>query len=651
MCGIAGYYSKSGPLPDLSRQRESLHKALLHRGPDEQTEYVSGNVHLFHFRFSIIGLSNGTQPLMGSDGKIAAIYNGEIYNYRELKAELEGKGYVFTKETDGEVIPYLYQEHGTEFVQRLNGEFAIALHDPGQDRFYLIRDRLGIKPLFYANQGESLIFASEAKGIIALDPNLASLDRSSLFAFAQAGFMKSPLSVFRSIRQLAEGSYLEVADGGRSVTEKRYWDVPLGESKEASSLSDVIDQATELLEDSMKLRLQSDVPVGAYLSSGIDSSTVAFLASRAAPTRMRAYTIDFVDKSFSEAEPVKELAAELGYNHKLYVHTDEATVALYPKMIFHGETPILTASTLAYCGLAAFAKQDGSDVIVGGEGADEVFCGYGFHTQEAKRKRLNGFPMGLFKAFTRSYFRRKGEEADFFPSESVQEGVARLFGRYSAGLEHYAEKGSFITSKLRMIGIDADSERRQFRELFDGMVESGRGFDDYDYLTYVDYKTWLQEHLLSTNGDRPSMASTVELRVPYLDHRLVEFMAKVRTSQKIAAKTDKYILRHLRIEGLPEVVRNRKKRPFGAQSCKPFFNQELRRKFSYIEQLTSPSSLKEKGYFAPDVLDEISPALESFYQGGKLANRAYLEHTYLTVLSVQLLDEIFVQGTSWQSIA
>lgn len=653
MCGIAGVVNFKSEIKNVDLKIEHFRSSLLHRGPDETGFYQDCNAILLNDRFSIIGKSNGSQPFYSKNKEIISVYNGEIYNFRDLKEELVKDGVVFSKETDGEIIPHLYDKYGPEFMNKLNGEYAIAVYDKRKKELFLGRDRFGVRPLFYSLTSDGVYFSSEIKSILPFIET-KKISKNSIYSYMRCSFLKAPITMFENVFQVESANYILLKDNKISEI-NRYWELPLDREKKKISLDDALYETKQLLVDSVKLRLQSDVPVGVYLSGGVDSSVIAKVVSDNNSDEVSSFTIDFENKSFSEVNKAKEFSGRCNFNHFVYNYNESYVVEHFPRMIKHCESILNTGSAMAFNGLAKFTKNK-VDVILGGEGADETFCGYGFHNIEYKKNLYKKWYIKPLLPIIKLYLKSKDRLNDYFPPLDEINEVCETFGVFSPGLQFFARKGKTMASYLKIKEFNEKEGMREVNNQFNYFKEFSKKVDSFDFMTFVDFRTWLEHHLLVVNGDRPSMAETIEARYPYLDYRLVEFVCQLPASHKIKDDISKFLLRSLDIEGIDKKVMNRKKVPFLAPACKPFFSSKLREKYKYIDFMLSEETIKKKGYFETGVIREIFNELDSFHskkmqkKDKSYGDLHFKESVFLTVLSVHLLDELYIQGNDIKKI-
>jgi asparagine synthase (glutamine-hydrolysing) len=648
MCGIFGYFSNASEQIIRNEHLENISYALHHRGPDDINIHRSKGSCIGILRYRVVGTESGSQPIVSESGKTIVVYNGEIFNHLELRRILASHGRFPPEDSDGSVLADLYEEFGPKCFSMINGDFAIAVHNLANDTLVLARDRFGVRPLYFQKDGEALTFSSEAKGVPNITGDLPTMDRVNLGTFALCGFMLNPMSLFENVEQLPIASYATFKHGNLKV--HRYWDFPfLCDNKPKKGTLDR-ELVSELLEDSVKLRLQADLPVGVFLSSGLDSSLIAFLAKRHLP-RLDAFTLRFQDQGYDESESAAEFARDAGLDHHILEYTNRHAVELFPKLIFHTESIINSGGPMAFYALAKFAKEK-VGVVLGGEGADEVFHGYGFHRAQKRLELLRKGGLDPSRGLGHALARSMGLKEESVPGNKVLSRVNSLFGRDSLGLRYFAQKGLTLFNELGIIDVTESDCIARIRSASDSKFTRATSLDLADFETLVDFETWLENHLLVVNGDRASMAATLEVRYPFLDHRLVDYIQSLPPSERVSLTIDKTILRNLRIEGFPKKFLRRGKNPFLAPAGRPFFDSTLRNQFPYIDRMTSIETTKEKGYFDALVVERIIENLSTAYNSPKYSKKSsyghvhFLESIFLTVLSVHLWDDLFVRGNS-----
>ncbi len=551
MCGIVGIWKKDARVEpgELAELRDSL----AHRGPDAADAYIDigANLGLGHRRLSILDLSAaGSQPMRTPDGRIHIVLNGEIYNFRELRAEAEGWGYRFVSHTDTEVVLAFYERHGIASLERLRGMFALAIWDTRRGVLHLVRDRVGIKPLYYYWDGRTFAFASESRAFQTLPCFDRSLDVSALYDYFTYQYIPSPKSIFARVRKLEAGGRLEFEPSALRLDLRRYWTLPeLG--LEEQSDADVTARVDGLLEDAVRSHLVSDVPVGAFLSGGLDSSTVVALASRYI-SGLSAFTVDFDVRSRSEGEDAAKLAGHLGLDHRIVTMPGEEFARLAEKFAEIYDEPFGDTSGLPTLAVSALARSS-VKVALSGDGGDEVFGGYvpiyrnlicddpGMPLLSGMAGRaLYGLPTKLGARMLQRNLRHgdRVRESPVF----LRSGQKRLF---------------FSRSLLGDHGLGSDyDDTWYFRR------DLSTAADPIRQRMLLDFHTWLPEKML-TKVDRASMANSLEVRVPLLDHPLVEYMFSLPTRfHWNAVDGPKWVLRRVLDSHVPPEVTRRPKRGF-----------------------------------------------------------------------------------------
>jgi asparagine synthase (glutamine-hydrolysing) len=553
MCGIAGIVNLKGELPGApitAEEVRSMCAAIVHRGPDGEGTYLGQGVGLGMRRLSIIDLQTGDQPVRNEDGSAWVVFNGEIYNYRELRQQLEARGHRFYTRTDTEVIVHLYEERGVACVEDLRGMFAFAVWDERAGQLMLARDRLGIKPLYYGTVGGRLVFGSELKALLALPEVRRSVDWNAFAHFLT--FLSTPAdqSILSGIRKLPPAHVL-VARAGAEPRVSRYWDVSFTPERGRSEAW-FVERLRELLDESVRLHLVSDVPLGAFLSGGIDSSSV--VASMAAHTRepVRTFSIGFADSDFSELPHARRVAEAFHTEHRELV-LEPASLDVLDDLVWHLDEPFGDSSAIPTYMVSKLAAEHVT-VVLSGDGGDELFAGYQKYTVE-KRERASRFvPRPVRRMLSR------------LMSALPPRVRGRNYARHLAlpGIERYLDAGTLFGREER-----SGLVRPEVRELlgdYDPWEESRRHLRNapghwLSALQSLDLRTYLPQDIL-TKVDRMSMAHSLETRVPLLDHRLVEFAATVPPELQLRGTTTKYLLKRAMRSTLPESILHRPKQGF-----------------------------------------------------------------------------------------
>jgi asparagine synthase (glutamine-hydrolysing) len=647
VCGIAGF---SGPdvRPDEAHPllRRMIH-TLAHRGPDGYGFHADEGIGLAHARLSIIDLSTGDQPIHNPSRTVWTVFNGEIFNYVELRRELEAEGRVFYTQSDTEVIVHLYDRDGDDFVQHLNGQFAIALWDATRRRLVLARDRAGIRPLYLAREAGRLWFASETKALLAALPQCAVLDPRGLAETFATWSPIEPHTVYRGIESLPPGHLLTREADGRE-TLRRYWDWTFPDAEETSpsrcplSVEDATAELRALLIDAVRLQLRADVPVGAYLSGGLDSSGIVALIRGFTQTPVRTFSVAFEDGEFDESEHQMAMVRHLGTLHTTLRCTRRDIGEAFPRLIRHTETPVLRTAPVPLMLLAGCVREHGYKVVLTGEGADEVFGGYDLF-KEAKIRRFWAQQPG-------STFRPRLLERlyGYLPNSPVRNpAFAQSF--FGQGMEHlqrpvFAHVPRWTTSQraLGLLSPELRAEVGAFNPLdaFEATLppEIAR-WSPLARDQYVEAKSLLSGYLLSSQGDRVAMANSIEGRVPYLDHRVIEFANRLPPSYKIRGMTEKWLLRRALADLLPDDILQRTKQPYRAPDSASFFfdGQPL----DYVAELMGEASLREAGYFDPAAVGRLFDKCRTGRATGFADNQAFVG-----VLSTMLLHRNLREAAS-----
>ncbi|MGD8786255.1 MAG: asparagine synthase (glutamine-hydrolyzing), partial [Phycisphaerales bacterium] len=564
MCGIAGICNIVGPEGVSLRTLRSMVSTLYFRGPDETGYYLDDYIGLGHARLSIIDLSGGTQPIHNEDKSLWIVYNGEIYNYPELRSQLQQEGHRFYTTTDTEVLLHLYEEHGAGCLDRLNGQFALAIWDVKKKELFLARDRVGIRPLYYTVLDNTLIFASEIKSIFVNQEVSRQIDPVAMDQIFTFWTTLTPRTVFKNVYELPPGHYMKISNG--KIAFWKYWEIPFCPCAEQIELApeEICEHIQELLLYAVKIRLRADVPVGCYLSGGLDSSIVTSLVARNFDNDVRTFGIRFEQDGFDEGEYQNRMVSFLKANHTETKVTNEKIGDCLPECLWHCEQPLLRTAPIPLFLLSEFVHRSGLKVVLTGEGADEIFGGYNIF-REAKIRR--------FLARSPDSHRRAELIGQLYPYIFDNPRLKRTLQLFFArGLEnaddplfsHMIRWGN--TSKIRTF-FSAD-----FREAigdYDGYTHLRENlpsdYDTWDYLSkaqYLEMAIFLRNYLLSCQGDRVAMAHSVEIRLPYLDPRVMEFMGRVPAKWKIMALSEKHILKKAFQNILPKEIVRRPKHPY-----------------------------------------------------------------------------------------
>jgi asparagine synthase (glutamine-hydrolysing) len=628
MCGICGLWSEGEVDGELLRR---MAQVIHHRGPDDKGFYLGAGVGLANVRLSIIDLNTGKQPIANEDESVWIVFNGEIYNYPELRRELLDRGHHFKTHTDTEVIVHLYEEYGLDCVRRLRGMFAFALWDERKRRLLLARDPLGQKPLYYSRRPGEFLFGSEIKALLAHRGIRPQLNKRAMHNYISLRYLPDADTMFEGVEKVPAGHFLTVRDG--QVAVQPYWDVRYT-PKLAGSEAEIKAQVRQQLLDTVQCHLLSDVPLGAFLSGGIDSTLITALMCKLSPERIKTFSIGVQAEDFNELPYARMVAERYGTEH--YEYTVEADlVSTLPAMLWHIEEPVDPFAFGVYT-VARLASQH-VKVALGGDGGDEMFAGYDRYLGNQLIDLYCLVPAPLRRHIIEPIIHRLPD--NFSYNNRVQKLRWMMALSKTSVSERYAASASFL--RFSHVHKEALYTSRLWQEL--GEQDSAghlmRFFDAsnaqqaVDKMLYTDLKTRLPDHLLMI-ADRMTMAHSLEGRSPYVDHRLVEFVATVPAEYKLRGRTLKYLQREIAREFLPETLVQRPKQGFSFPLAY-WFKQELR---PLTTTLFQQSRLVEEGYFqAPAMLGLLEEHVE-----GKV------DHNYRLwlLLNLELWHRLFVEGQS-----
>jgi len=592
MCGIAGI-ARRGDAPVSAALLERMAAALHHRGPDGRGTYADGHIGFAHTRLSIIDVEGGAQPMADEDGSYVVVFNGEIFNHRGLRHELELRGHVFHTRSDTEVLVHGYDEWGAGLLDRLNGQFAFAIYDRRRQSVFLARDRFGILPLFYAERDGDLYFGSEIKALLATGEVDRAADPAGLDQVFTFWAARPPRTTFRAVRALEPGCCALWREG--RLAQRRYY---------AVDYSDVQPEGLDALRDldgamraAVWTRLVADVPVGAYLSGGVDSSAVCALASAASLHALRTFSVTFDDPRFDESAYQQTVADALDTRHAVQRIGGADIARVFPDVVRHAETPLLRTAPAPLYLLSQLTRAQGITVVLSGEGADEVFLGYDLFKETAVRQFCTRQPGSATRPrlFDRlyPYLATPGRGNDFWRGFFLSAGAPDdpLFSHLPRFQLTSRIKDFYSPDfRERVAGVDPLAELR------DALPRAFARWSPLHRAAYLEFTTLLSPYLLSTQGDRMSMAHGVEARVPFLDHRVVEFAATLPEASKLRGLKEKRILKRWAADLLPPPVTARVKQPYRAPDVPPFFAPEAP---DYVRELLEPGALRQSGIWDP----------------------------------------------------
>ncbi len=571
MCGIVGICfpgHDQAPSETLVRRMASQ---LTHRGPDEEGYCMRPGIALGHRRLSIIDLSGGKQPMGNEDDTMTVIFNGEIFNYIELREELQKKGHRFRTLSDTETIVHCYEEYGPDFCTHLNGQFAIALWDGNRQRLLLARDRVGIRPLYYAKvPGKGLVFGSEMKALFAYPGVTPRFDTAGLDQVFSLWATLPPRTVFKGICEVPPGSVLIVDRDGSRI--EKYWKLQFPRQQEYDYRSPeyYARELAELLHDSVRLRLRADVTVASYLSGGIDSSIIASLVKKHHNRDLITFSVCFRDGLFDERDYQRMMVDQLNTDHRRIEITYDGIADKYDSVVRHAENPMVRTAPAPLFQLSRLVRENGIKVVLTGEGADEVFAGYNIFKEDRIRRFWARQPSSALRPLLLSriypYVKKQGNAfwQAFF--RSGLEDVDNPYYSHSIRWKNTAHIKRLMADHVRAEMNEAENVAAPLAECVDPDILSWHPLCRAQYL---ETSIFMSGYLLSSQGDRMMMGNSVEGRFPFLDHRLIEFAAKIPPEYKLRGLNEKHILKEAFKEDLPEQVVNRPKQPYRApiSSC------------------------------------------------------------------------------------
>ena len=596
MCGIAGFIDywdrKRGDSSERRRLLKGMCDVIRHRGPDDDGFFLKDGVALGMRRLSIIDLAGGAQPISGEDGSVTIVFNGEIYNFQELTPELEKRGHTFKTHCDTEAIVHAYEEYGPDCANHLRGMFAFAIWDDRKREVYIARDRVGKKPLYYTvTPGQTLVFGSEIKSILQHPDVTREIDLEALDTYFTLGYVPDPLTIFQRIHKLPPGHFLTFSDG--RVHTEQYWDFKFEPAPSRNS-DDYLEELRALLEESVRLRLISDVPLGAFLSGGVDSSTVVALMAQQMNQPVKTFSIGFHEDSYNELKYARLTAKKLGTDHHEFFVTPQIC-DIIDDLIWHFDEPFADPSAIPTFMVSKLAR-DHVTVALSGDGGDELFAGYTHYVVQKSRRAFSALPKALRAGVLRPLSQRLPHGAlgrNFLHNISLDP-----VDRYLDSLSYFTElsKKPLYTAEFKRALQTTDGVGRSFRE-YASRVKTNEPLDRF---LYIDCKTYLPGDIL-TKVDRMSMATSLEVRVPLLDHKLIDFVTKVPASLKLAGRETKHLLKRVAKDLIPAEILNRPKMGFGLP-LEQWINRQLR---DQIRDILSEPRTRQRGYLNYDYVDLI----------------------------------------------
>ncbi len=639
MCGITGIYRVKTGEPVSKVELLPMTEALVHRGPDEYGYYVDGNLGLGHSRLSIIDLAGGSQPVYNEDRNICVVFNGEIFNYIELRELLRSKGHRFYTSSDTETIVHAYEEYGKNFVDHLNGQFAIALWDKNKRELILTRDRVGIVPLFYSILADgTLLFASEMKAILTSKLVAPEIDAEGLNQIFSIWVNIPPKTVFKGINELAPGKMLSISNAG--VKESRYWNFqyPDISSYEDRPLSFYTSRLEELIYESVKIRLRSDVPVASYLSGGLDSSIISSLVKKNHNNDLITFSVGFNDGVFDERAYQMEMVKYIGTDHRMIEADYDSISSSFSDVIFHSEKPVIRSAPAPLYILSQLVRENGIKVVLTGEGADELFGGYNIFKEDMIRRFWAKIPDSTQrpKLLTALYkYVSRNSRGNAFWLSFFRKGLTDVDNPYYS---HSIRWGN--TSQVKRFFSDGflDEDADLHQELGSYLSPDIMRWHPLCRAQYLEAALFLPGYLLSSQGDRMLMANSVEGRFPFLDHNVIEFAATIPPEYKIRGLNEKYVLKKTYESILPPSITSRPKQPYRAPIAPCFVDRD-----TLASSMLDKDAIARYGYFDTDRVEML---LNKYRNSAGTVPGERDDMTLAGIVSTQLLHYHFIEKRS-----
>jgi asparagine synthase (glutamine-hydrolysing) len=639
MCGIAGFVADSIG-PEDARTVRRMVQAIRHRGPDDSGIYVDESAALGHARLSIIDLAGGAQPMCNEDGSLWIVFNGEIFNHLELRVELLARGHQFSTKSDTEVILHLFEDLGEDCVTRLNGQWAFAVWDKRRRRLFLSRDRLGVRPLFYAEVRGALVFASEIKALFAYPGIDRRIDFGALDQIFTFWHTLPPRTAFHNVREIPPGHSASVA-GGR-VQVKRYWNLDFAPGTErcngAAPENHYAEALRSLLEDATRLRLRADVPVGAYLSGGLDSTLIAALIRHTGVTRLKTFSVRFNENDLDEGPFQAEAVRHLETDHQEICCSSRQIGDVFPDVIWHAEKPILRTAPAPLFLLSRLVRESGYKVVLTGEGADEMLGGYDIFKEVKIRSFWASNPASHWRPLLLRrlypYQPRTQMQTPAYLKAFFHINPEDLHNPFFSHLPRWR-----LTSRLKAL-FSAEARELMAAEdpvhsLESQLPPSYHHWDSFTRAQYLEACYLLPGYILSSQGDRVAMAHAVEGRFPFLDYRVAEFSSRLPSRLKMKVLSEKHLLKRCAATLVPPAILQRHKQPYRAPGLDCFFCAGAA---PYVDALLSPDRIRQDGVFHPAAVQKLVEKARRGDAAGVADNMAVVG-----VLSTGILLDRFVR--------
>lgn len=638
MCGITGIFNIHNSAEIDRDLLERMTVILKHRGPDGFGFYRDDRIGLGHARLAIIDLEGGRQPMHNEDRSLWITFNGEIFNYRELRRVLEQKGHVFSTDSDTEVILHAFEQYGPDSLHHLNGQFAFALWDRNSRELFIARDRVGIRPLFYTVVSGQLLFASEIKALFMDARVRRRLDPYALDQISTFWMTVPPRTAFCDVCELPAGHFMKVGRGTLHID--RYWEPRFVPDPAVRSEEEAAEELRSLLVDATRLQLRADVPVGSYLSGGIDSSVITAFIHKFTDTPLRTFSVSFADSGFDESIYQRRMVEHLNADHSSITCTNAEIGSVFPDVLWHTEKPLIRTAPAPLYLLSKLVRESGYKVVLTGEGADEILAGYDlFKEVKVREFLLRG---GRKSTWRPLILKRLYPYLAVSPVRSLK--YAEAF--FNADGSEYPAVYSSHVPRWKTTAMIKHFYSGQYKDLLKSyssaeelslfLPEKNGPGDPLLLAQYIEMKTLLPGYILSSQGDRMAMSHSVEGRFPFLDHRVIEFCGTLPPTLKMRTLTEKYILKKSVQHLLPGSILSRPKQPYRAPDAKSFFHGQGQ---DAVMDLLSAENLRETGYFDPK---QTALLVKKCLQGGFLGVKDNMAIVF--ILSTLITHDLFVKN-------
>ncbi|WP_321373651.1 asparagine synthase (glutamine-hydrolyzing) [uncultured Draconibacterium sp.] len=636
MCGIAGYFDSANLAKPIIVNR--MLSRIQHRGPDECGIYLNEHIGFGNVRLSIIDIENGKQPLPNEDKSLWIVFNGEIFNYVELRRELKSKGHFFRTHSDTEVIIHLYEEYGEKCLSKLNGQFAFSIWDKRKKEIFLARDRIGIRPLFYYNATNLFVYGSEIKAIFEHPEVKRKISVEGIAETFTFWTTISPNTVFEGIKECPPGHFIKYKNG--KIIIQKYWELNFATEGHyyQGSFEEAQAEFNELFRDSIKIRLRADVPVAAYLSGGIDSSATTAYIKEISPDILQTFSIGFTEKEFDESHFQNLASAYFKTKHTSFKCTPNEVAENFPKVIWHCEMPLLRTSPSPMFSLSKKVKENNIKVVITGEGADELLAGYNIFKENQIRHFWSKFPDSNIRPLLLKKL------YPYIPAlQSASPNVLKLFFGYklletdSPIYSHLLRwrNSSIINRHLHPNILEKLSSFNPYSAILKNLNGEMKNMDSLAKAQYLETIVFLSGYLLSSQGDRMGMANSVEGRYPFLDHRLVEFCCSLPPEYKLKGLNEKVLLKAVMKGRLPDEIIKRSKQAYRAPILNSFLGESAP---DYIKSNLCKNALESTGIFNSESVSKLLNKMSSKKECSEIDNMSLT-----AILSTQLLHKLFIK--------